>query len=110
MKPDGVLAVALPNFDNLFRYILGKNEPYIIPPEHLNYFNASNLTKLMAGHGLSVEKTQWTSRVTPSAIEKLPLGKIAKPVMTPLVGIGLSLIDLMRLGIFVTIYARKSEQ
>ncbi len=108
MKPDGILTVALPNFDNLFRYILGVNEPYIIPPEHLNYFNGGNLKSLMSNHGLKVEKIEWTSKIPPSTIEKLPLGKVAKPVLTPIIGLSLNIIDLFRLGIFVTIYARKN--
>ncbi|MFP6711543.1 MAG: class I SAM-dependent methyltransferase [Rhodospirillales bacterium] len=107
LKSDGLLAVALPNFDNLFRYILGKNEPYIIPPEHLNYFNGRNLQKLLSNHGLSVEKIEWTSKVAPSAVRKLPLGKLAEPIFAPLVGISLNLIDLLHLEIFVTVYARK---
>jgi SAM-dependent methyltransferase len=107
LKSDGLLAVALPNFDNLFRYILGKNEPYIIPPEHLNYFNGRNLQKLLSNHGLSVENIEWTSKVAPSEVRKLPLGKLAEPIFAPLVGISLNLIDLLHLGIFVTVYARK---
>ena len=102
-----MLAVALPNFDNLFRYLLGTNESYIIPPEHLNYFNGRSLQKLMSKHGLNIEKIEWTSKVLPSAIGKLPFGRIVMPVLKPLVGISLKLIDALHLGIFVTVYARK---
>ena len=108
LKPNGILVIALPNFDNLFRFILGTNEPYIIPPEHLNYFSARNLRKLMSKHNLNVEKIEWTSNVLPSAIAKLPFGKVAMPVLKPLVGISLKFIDLLRLGIFVTVYVRKT--
>jgi SAM-dependent methyltransferase len=107
LKPKGVLAVALPNFNSLFRYLLGPNDPYITPPEHLNFFNPGNLTTLLSNHGLSVEKTQWTSRVMPVAIDKLPLGRLARPIYAPLIGLSLSLIDLCHLGMFVTVYARK---
>ena len=48
LKPNGVLTVTLPSFNNLFRCLLGTNEPYIIPPEYLNYFNGRNLRKLMS--------------------------------------------------------------
>ena len=107
LKPNGMLAVALPNFDNLFRYLLGTNESYIIPPEHLNYFNGRSLRKLMSKHGLNIEKIEWTSKVLPSAIGKLLFGRIAMQVLKPLIGILLKLFDILHLGIFVTVYARK---
>ena len=101
------LIVILPSFNNLLRYLLGTNEPYIISPEHLNYLNGRNLRKLMSKHGLNVEKIEWTLKVLPLAIGKLPFGGIAIPVLKPLIGILLKLIDTLHLGIFVTVYARK---
>ncbi len=107
LKPNGVLTVTLPSFNNLFRCLLGTNEPYIIPPEYLNYFNGRNLRKLMSNMVWTLKKIEWTSKVLPITIGKLPFGGIAIPVLKPLIGIPLKLIDALHLGIFVTVYARK---
>ena len=39
--------------------------------------------------------------------QSIPFEEFDGPILTPLVGISLNMIDLLRLGILVTIYARK---
>lgn len=40
----GILAIALPNYDSIFRLIMQENEPYIYPPAHLNFFSPNSLS------------------------------------------------------------------
>jgi len=52
LSSGGVLAVMLPNFNSIYRYVGGTRDPYFIPPDHLNHFNAKSLAQLCASLGL----------------------------------------------------------
>jgi 2-polyprenyl-3-methyl-5-hydroxy-6-metoxy-1,4-benzoquinol methylase len=110
LEKGGILAIALPNFDNAFRYVLRERGPYIIPPEHLNYFNAASLSRLLEKHGFKVESVQWVSRMPRRVIRKR-LPRAAAPLV-PLVSLlGRAVFrtcDLFRLGLMVNVYARKT--
>jgi 2-polyprenyl-3-methyl-5-hydroxy-6-metoxy-1,4-benzoquinol methylase len=47
----GLLAIGVPNFGGIYR-ILGKRDPFIIPPIHLNYFTPRSLHIAMTKAGL----------------------------------------------------------
>lgn len=109
LEEGGVLAVALPNFDNAFRYLRRENGPYIIPPEHLNFFNAESLSKLLEKHGFKVEGVQWISRV-PKRIIRKRLPASAGPLVPAVHLVGkaaFGLCDALHLGLMVNVYGRK---
>jgi SAM-dependent methyltransferase len=109
LEDGGVLAIALPNFDNAFRYFLRERGPYIIPPEHLNFFNASSLTKLLEKHGFKVEGVQWVSRMPRRIIRKRlpPAAAPLVPVVNLLGKLAFGACDALHLGLMVNIYGRK---
>ena len=106
---DGVLAIALPNYGSIFRKLMQENEPYITPPEHLNFFSPRSLSRLFENHGFKVEAIQWISRVPKKAFEKR-LPAVARPFL-PVVTLGASaafkVIDLLKLGMIINVYGRK---
>jgi len=108
----GVLAIALPNFGNAFRYVLREKSPYIIPPEHLNFFNSKNLSILLEKHGFTVESREWVSRV-PKRILKARIPRVASPLL-PIIDVMtksvLNMFDALHLGLMVNVYARKVSQ
>jgi 2-polyprenyl-3-methyl-5-hydroxy-6-metoxy-1,4-benzoquinol methylase len=110
LEDGGVLAIALPNFDNAFRYVLREKGPYIIPPEHLNFFNAKSLSKLLEKHGFKVERVQWVSRM-PRRVIRSRLPKAAAPLV-PVVDLlaraAFGACDACHLGLMVNIYGRKT--
>jgi SAM-dependent methyltransferase len=105
----GMLAIALPNFTNAFRFVLREKSPYIIPPEHLNFFSAKSLSLLLDKNGFKVERVQWVSKV-PKHVLKRRLPKVAAPLF-PLViamsGIAFSALDALQLGLMINVYGRK---
>jgi 2-polyprenyl-3-methyl-5-hydroxy-6-metoxy-1,4-benzoquinol methylase len=109
LQPQGILAIALPNFGSATRLVLQENEPYITPPEHLNYFSARNLSALLAKHGFRVEKIEWVSRIPRRAFERR-LPRVARPVL-PLVDLAaaasLRLLDSLGLGVMLNVYGRR---
>ena len=111
IRPGGVVAVCLPNFNSVFRRVLGSSDPYISPPEHLNYFSRRSLGRLLAKHGFRVERTQWVSRFPARALTKrLPWferhGVFLDLAMEGIDAISTAL-DRMRLGMIVDVYGRK---
>lgn len=109
LENEGVLAIALPNFGSLQRIILRENEPYICPPDHLNFFTPEALTVLLEKKGFVVEKIQHVSRVPRRTIQRR-VPKIATPLALPLcmiVNATLRIVDFLRFGSIINVYARK---
>lgn len=111
LEPNGILAIALPNFGSLQRILLQARDPYICPPDHLNFFTPGALTMLLEKSGFVVETVQYVSRVPRHTISRrLPV--IAAPLAFPLgylINTALRVIDAMRLGSVINVYGRKVE-
>ena len=54
LAPGGVLAITTPNFDAVSRFVLGKNWDVISPLEHMYYFTAQTLGRLLEQTGFEV--------------------------------------------------------
>ncbi|MHB8159799.1 MAG: class I SAM-dependent methyltransferase [Thermoleophilia bacterium] len=106
LEIDGILAIALPNFGSLQRIILQENEPYMCPPDHLNFFTPRSLTELLEKNGFVVEIIQHISRVPRSTIQRR-VPRIAAPLVLPIVNATLRIVDFMRFGSIINVYARK---
>lgn len=105
LENSGILAVAVPNFDSAFRFVLGVNEPYIIPPDHLNYFNIKAMTLLLEANGFKFIESSTVSRVNfRKAASKL---RVPAALLTPAGKASLKLLDLAGCGMFINAYARK---
>jgi len=110
LTSNGVLAIALPNFGSVFRRLLQEKDPYITPPEHLNYFSANSLSKLLRSQGFVVEKVEWVSRIPMDAVvRRLPgLAAVLLPIIRLASKASMKLVDALRLGMMINIYARKA--
>jgi 2-polyprenyl-3-methyl-5-hydroxy-6-metoxy-1,4-benzoquinol methylase len=106
---EGILAIALPNFNSLFSRIMQENDPFICPPAHLNFFNPKSLSTLLKKHGFTVEAIQWVSRMPKSTLEKrIPhFGKPLLPFINLALSTSLKIIDIFHLGMIINVYARK---
>ena len=70
LRPGGVLAVAVPNFDGVFRRLLGIRDFMIIPPAHLNYFGPRALECMLRKHGFSCPRTDHVTRIPGETIRR----------------------------------------
>lgn len=109
----GVLAVAVPNFGSFVRRLVGRRDPLIHPPAHLNYFDAKTLGMLLRSEGLQVRDVRSISRIPGSALTRRMgrlSGKIGiflqrsvealeRPLLSPL--------DKLGLGMFLNVFATK---
>jgi 2-polyprenyl-3-methyl-5-hydroxy-6-metoxy-1,4-benzoquinol methylase len=109
LKKGGLLAIALPNFNSFFRYVLKENDPYICPPVHLNFFSHKNLSKLLDIHGFDVEYFEFISRIPDEAIlKRIPkLFHFILPLVKIIVSLIFKIFDLLQIGIMINIYAKK---
>jgi 2-polyprenyl-3-methyl-5-hydroxy-6-metoxy-1,4-benzoquinol methylase len=62
LRPEGCLVVAVPQFKGIYGF-LGTRDPYITPPEHLNFFTRRSLRLLAGRMGFEVIRVTGYSRV-----------------------------------------------
>jgi SAM-dependent methyltransferase len=109
LRPGGILAIALPNFGSLQRLVLREREPYVCPPDHLNFFTPKALVQLLHKRGFQVEAIQHVSRVPLCTFHKHVRG-MAAPLATPLWLLTRPLfrtVDAVRLGSIINVYASR---
>lgn len=70
LAPGGVVGITLPNYDSVYRRLLGAKDPFFIPPEHLNHFNRRSLSTLCAKHGLRTVNVHEHSRIGRDVLSK----------------------------------------
>lgn len=110
LSSEGVLALALPNFNSFLRCLLGTGDPLVHPPDHLNYFNERGLARLLSRASFEVDSRTTVSRFPGSALTDrvpLPTGvkglveqllqSVQRPILWP--------VDALGLGMFLNVYA-----
>ncbi len=109
LRKNGLLAIALPNFNSFFRYVLQEGDPYICPPVHLNFFSKKNLIKLLDIHGFDIEYYEFISRIPDEALlKRIPKFLLfTLPIVKILVTAIFKIFDILHIGIMINIYARK---
>ena len=94
LSTGGVLAVMLPNFNSIYRYVAGTRDPFFIPPDHLNHFNAKSLGRLCASLGLREVHHATTTRFPSNVITKrLRLPGPIVPVVRAMTATASSVLD-----------------
>ena len=89
LNDSGLLYVATPNIDSYVSKIRKQEFDYLMPPEHLSYFNKTTLTNLLEKNGFKVLYIgSWSYPVDLAGLIKYILGKrknINSHVTTPIV-------------------------
>ncbi|MFD2184676.1 class I SAM-dependent methyltransferase [Rhodoplanes azumiensis] len=58
LSDGGIAAIAVPNFGSIVTDVLGKNDPFVTPPAHLNYFAPRNLARAAEVAGLRMLRVE----------------------------------------------------
>jgi hypothetical protein len=66
---NGLAAIAVPHFGSALSKFQGKNDMYISPPEHLNFFSKKGLIKLFQRHDFTLEVFETVTKVNKGRIE-----------------------------------------
>jgi SAM-dependent methyltransferase len=62
LAPGGTLAIALPNFGGIYR-LLGRRDPFLCPPVHLNFFTRKSLERALSGVGIQLVTSRTLSDI-----------------------------------------------
>jgi SAM-dependent methyltransferase len=100
LSPGGVLAVAVPNFGGVYR-LLGTKDPFINPPQHLNYFTAKSLS-------LAMRAAKLTPKVSSISLVNASHPSLAKRAIAHTWNLGAVILDTTTRGIALTAYGVKS--
>ncbi len=104
LDEDGVLAVALPNFSGIYR-LLGRRDPFLCPPIHLNFFTAKSLTLMLHEAGLAPLHVETVSLVSVSqsrGVTRRVCGHLWNSLAAPIVSLGGN-------GIILRLFASKKS-
>ena len=105
MRPDGVMLVAVPNFGGVYR-LLGRRDPFICPPEHLNFFTVASLTRAVQASGFTVRSVRTDSRVVLTHHAKR--FSSLRLVAGGLWNLGSRVLNRTPFGIITTVFAKPS--
>lgn len=73
LNDDGVLVLAMPNFENIVCVLFRERDPYVSPPQHLNYFTTKSIAALLRRHGFDAVRVEGISRLGPrTTLKHLP--------------------------------------
>jgi 2-polyprenyl-3-methyl-5-hydroxy-6-metoxy-1,4-benzoquinol methylase len=108
LSPDGVAALALPNFAGVYR-LLGRRDPFLIPPFHLNYFTPRSLRAGLAAAGLDVPKMETTSCITVCSDARRSLSR-RRMLLGRLWNSAAWALNSTRFGIILRAYARRAPR
>lgn len=72
LSPGGILCIETPNWDSVYRLLLGRRWAALQPRLHILYFSAQSMQKLLARAGFEVVevKTEVVSLISPEAIAR----------------------------------------
>ena len=105
----GVVAVAVPHFRSLISRLQGRNDMFILPPEHLNYFTVKGLRELFERHGFQVLATETISRFDPRKFKRKFRFGFFSVIFSIILESVLRVADKANLGMYINIYLRKGR-
>lgn len=112
LEPNGVLLIAVPNYASFLATALKLNDPFVIPPDHLNYFNSLALSLLLKESGFEVIQTETVSRLRPDVLSRRlpihhePIRQLVNKMTATAQKSSFALVDKLNKGLFLNMYAR----
>jgi SAM-dependent methyltransferase len=107
LRRQGVAAIAVPHFGSLLSKFQGKNDMFISPPEHLNFFSRKGLTAVFERVGFRLESLYTVSKMNKKRFAKLiPFAPVSTALWAGVYGI-LKSTELFNMGMVINAYFRK---
>ncbi|MGH7840693.1 MAG: class I SAM-dependent methyltransferase [Candidatus Binataceae bacterium] len=105
--PDGLVAIAVPHFGSLLSRIQGRNDMFVCPPEHLNFFSKRGLAMLLERNGYRLRHIETTSKVPKYRIQTVLRVRLLASAGWRSLYLAMRLADRCRLGMTITAYFQK---
>lgn len=113
LSPDGVLVLTTPNYSGPVSRALGKNDVFLTPPEHLNFFTFRGLLTLTKKLGLVPVRQATFGRLTGNEMERVVeryfsrVPKPVRPLLRGAIGSAFLMLNRFRSGLEMEIYFAK---
>jgi SAM-dependent methyltransferase len=110
LSSEGLLVLSTPNYSGLIAKLLGRRDPYMTPPEHLNFFTARGLRVLCSRCTLDELAYCNFGRLTPAETERALRRYVPRPfgfadaLLRPASKLFFRLANQFRLGLEQEIY------
>jgi 2-polyprenyl-3-methyl-5-hydroxy-6-metoxy-1,4-benzoquinol methylase len=114
LNNEGLLILSTPNFSGLVSKLLGNRDPFLIPPEHLNFFTKSGLKELIKANGFEVIRVNTFGFITDDGLTRTvtkylpaslhPLSFLIKP----LINYAVRSLNIINNGLELEFYLRRS--
>lgn len=112
---DGLLILSTPNFSGSVSKILDYRDPFIIPPEHLNFFTKNGLNDLVTAIGFKTIKSTTFGYLTKDGLERSVvkyLPKIFHPfsiIVKPALDYTVRSLNLFNTGLELELYLKNDS-
>jgi SAM-dependent methyltransferase len=110
LAPDGIVAVAVPHFGSLLSRLQGKNDMFISPPEHLNFFSRRGLAALFDRNGFRAISIMTVSKLNRTKIRDAGRGAFRGDWAWKGAFGAMRITDYLRLGTVMNAYLRKASR
>jgi 2-polyprenyl-3-methyl-5-hydroxy-6-metoxy-1,4-benzoquinol methylase len=113
---DGLLVMSTPNYSGPVARLLGARDPFMTPPEHLNFFTKGGLTRLLASAGLRIAATETFGTLSDDEIMRglgkhLPFAaRAGRGVAVPALRTSFRVLNALKSGLELEVYARHEDQ
>jgi len=110
---NGMLVLSTPNFSGIVSRLLGKKDPFLIPPEHINFLSKKGLTKLVTTSGFNIIQTKTFGYLTEDGLERTVtkyLPHLLHPfsgMIKPLLDYSVRSLNFFKSGLEMEFYLRK---
>lgn len=115
LSPDGVLVLSTPNYSGPVSRVLGKNDVFLTPPEHLNFFTFRGLLTLAKKSDLFPVRQTTFGRLTSKEMERVverhfsKVPKPTRPLLRSAIRTAFLMLNRFRSGLEMEIYFAKKD-
>jgi SAM-dependent methyltransferase len=109
LDTNGIVVIAVPHFGSWLSCAQGRNDMFIVPPEHLNFFSRAGLIALFQRHGFKCRKLHSVSRVNIERVaRRIPI-PLAGTMLAKSIQAAMSLSDHTGRGMFLNAYFSRED-
>lgn len=113
LNEDGVIVVSTPNYSGLVAKLLKNRDPFMTPPEHLNYFTLLGMCKLFKKNKLNINKRVTFGYLVEDELNRV-ISKYApsyfrylESFIRPVIPFGMRLLNVFKIGVEQEFYLKK---
>lgn len=113
---DGIMVISTPNYSGVVAKLLGANDPYMTPPEHLTFLTTAGMSSLASGCGLQIREFQTFGRLIADEMDRSVQRYFPRqlhflgPTLRPAISFLFWVLNLMKIGLEQEVYLTRTSQ